>query len=352
MVYAGPVSVYSVRGHFLADDHAAAILGAKMENGIILGRFMPPHEGHVALVRTATYLVDRLTIIVSCAQDDPIPAGVRRDWMEALFPLARVVLHCTEKPIATNSPAWAGIIRQLHPEPIHRVIGSEDYLVPLARALDAQHFILDPMWMAFPANSADIRANPFAHWQSLPGQVRPYYQKRLTLVGPESTGKSYMADLLAKRFGGPYVPEYGRPYEKYRTPGPYRPEELHYIVDGHKAHRKTLSLMAGPVLFEDTDPLLTAVWAEMLLGHSMPELEARIELPEHYLLLDANTPWAEDPLRYYAKQELREAFFTKIKAKLDAHGARYTLIKGSFKEREAKAIAVVETMLNSPEKDR
>ncbi len=319
-----------------------------MDNGIILGRFMPPHEGHVALARTATYLVDKLNIIVACTHNDPIPAGVRRDWMESLFPKARVVLHCTTNRIPTHSLEWADIIRQLHPEPINRVIGSEDYLVPLAKSLNAQHFILDPMWMAFPANSADIRKDPFGHWQSLPSHVRPWYQKRLTLVGPESTGKSYMADLLAQRFGGPYVPEYGRPYEKYRTPGKYRPEELHYIVDGHIAHRKTLSMMAGPVLFEDTDPLLTAVWAEMLLGHSLPDLEARIELPEHYLLLDADTPWAEDPLRYFAKQELREQFFTKIEAKLIAHGARYTHIKGSFKEREAQAVSVVEDMLASP----
>ena len=209
-------------------------------------------------------------------------------------------------------------------------------------------FFLDPVWMPCPANSSDIRKDPYAHWYSLPSHVRPWFQKRLTLVGPESTGKSYMADFLARHFGGPYVPEYGRPYEKYRTPGPYRPEELHYIVDGHVAHRKTLSLNAGPVLFEDTDPLLTAVWAEMLLGHSLPDLEARIELPEHYLLLDANTPWAEDPLRYYAKQELRDQFFAKIKAKLDAFGATYSLIQGNFTEREAQAIAVVEEMMKTP----
>jgi len=107
-------------------------------------------------------------------------------------------------------------------------------------------------------------------------------------------------------------------------------------------------MMAGPVLFEDTDPLHTAVWAEMLLGHALPDLEARIELPEHYLLLDANTPWAEDPLRYYAKQELREQFFEKIEAKLQAFGASYTHIKGSFAAREAQAVAVAETMLKSP----
>ncbi len=317
--------------------------------GVILGKFMPPHEGHVALVRTASYLVDRLTIILSASDKDPISPSVRKSWMESLFPEAVViVVNNGAEPVASDSPDWGPIIRGFHPEAIDRVIGSEDYIVELAKALNAQHFILDPMWMAFPANSVEVREDPFNHWKSIPDYVRPYFQKRLTLVGPESTGKSYMADILAQKFGGPYVPEYGRPYEKYRTPGDYRAEELHFIVDGHVAHRKTLSLKAGPILFEDTDPLLTAVWAEMLLGHSLPDLEARIELPDHYLLLDANAPWEEDPLRYYGKQELRQKFFTKIKTKLDTFDASYTLISGDWAEREAQAITVVEEMMKTP----
>ncbi len=317
--------------------------------GVILGKFMPPHEGHVALVRTASYLVDRLTIILSASDKDPISPSVRKNWMESLFPEAVVIVaNNGTEPLAPDSPDWGPIIRGFHPEAIDRVIGSEGYIVDLARALNAQHFILDPMWMAFPANSDEVREDPFNHWKSIPDYVRPYFQKRLTLVGPESTGKSYMADVLAAKFGGPYVPEYGRPYEKYRIPGDYRAEELHFIVDGHVAHRKTLSLKAGPILFEDTDPLLTAVWAEMLLGRSLPDLEARIELPDHYLLLDANAPWEEDPLRYYGTQEQRQKFFTKIKTKLDAFGASYTLISGNWAEREVQAIAVVEEMLKSP----
>ncbi|MGE4612087.1 MAG: AAA family ATPase [Paracoccaceae bacterium] len=317
--------------------------------GIILGEFMPPHEGHVALVRTASYLVDRLTIFLSASDDDPIRPMVRKSWMESLFPEAVViVVNNGARLLASNDPKWGPIIRGFHPEAVDRVIGSEGYIVALAKSLNAQHFILDPMWMAFPANSIEVREDPFSHWKSIPDHVRPYFQKRLTLVGPESTGKSYMADFLAKKFGGPYVPEYGRPYEKYRSSGDYRAEELHFIVDGHVAHRKTLSLKAGPILFEDTDPLLTAVWAEMLLGHSLPDLEARIDLPDHYILLDANVPWEEDPLRYYSKQELRQEFFTKIKSKLEAYGASYTLVSGSWSEREAQSVAVVKEMLKTP----
>ncbi len=321
-----------------------------MTKGVILGRFMPPHEGHVALVKTASYLVDRLTIVLSASDNDPIPSVYRKKWMEDLFPKAQViVVNNGQESLQSDNPDWVKIIRGLHPEPIDRVVGSEEYIVDLAKALEAQHFILDPMWMAFPANSADIRQDPFKHWKSLPSYVRPYYQKRLTMVGGESTGKSYLAAFLAEQYGGPYVPEYGRPYEKFRTPGDYRPEELHYIVDGHVAHRKTLSLKAGPILFEDTDPLLTAVWAEMLLGRSLPDLEDRIDLPTHYLLLDAETPWEDDPVRYFAKQELRQKFFDLTLSKLKKFNASYTLIEGDFRTRELMARAVVEKMLKNEE---
>jgi len=330
--------------HYFLRNRGSIIMTS---SGVILGKFMPPHEGHVALVRTASYLVNRLTIVLSASDSDEISPAIRKGWMEELFPEAVVIVaNNGEKPLPSDDPDWARIIRGFHPEKIDRVIGSEGYFVDLAKALNAQHFILDPMWMAFPANSVEILASPFSHWNSIPDYVRPYFQKRLTMVGPESTGKSFMADFLAKKFGGPYVPEYGRPYERFRTPGEYRAEELHFIVDGHEAHRKTLSLKAGPILFEDTDALLTAVWAEMLLGKSLPDLEARIELPDHYLLLDANVPWEQDPLRYYAKQEVRDKFFNKIKNKLDKYGASYTLISGDWNERNSQAIKVVESMMS------
>ena len=41
-------------------------------------------------------------------------------------------------------------------------------------------------------------------------------QKRLTLLGPESVGKTTLAERLAKRFDTELVREYGRTYdEKY-----------------------------------------------------------------------------------------------------------------------------------------
>ena len=319
--------------------------------GVILGRFMPPHQGHVSLVQTASHLVDRLTIILATSDADDIAPAQRKAWMEALFPTASII-PCQTGPIPLpfDDPRWTALIRGFHPEPIDRVIGSEAYVKPLAQSLDAQHFILDPMWMAHPADSAAIRNDPNAHWEALPGPVRPWFQQRVTMVGPESTGKSYLAAYLAEEFGGPYVPEYGRPYEKFRDPGDYRAEELHFIIDGHVAHRDTLAMQAGPILFEDTDPLLTCVWAEMLLGTCPPNLEARIELPDHYLLLDPDVPWEDDPIRYFARKDLRQKFFDLTKAKLEAHGASYALLTGSYEDRQRQAFELVQMLMNNPKR--
>ena len=46
-----------------------------MTNGIIIGRFMPLHSGHIAMIRTARALVDHLTIVLCWQQGDSVPCA-------------------------------------------------------------------------------------------------------------------------------------------------------------------------------------------------------------------------------------------------------------------------------------
>ena len=57
-----------------------------MRRGFLLGKFMPPHAGHMALIRAARALVDELTVLVCWLPDDPIAGEVRLAWMEDLLP--------------------------------------------------------------------------------------------------------------------------------------------------------------------------------------------------------------------------------------------------------------------------
>ena len=49
-----------------------------MRRGFLLGKFMPPHAGHMALIRAARALVDELTVLVCWQPGDPIAGETRR----------------------------------------------------------------------------------------------------------------------------------------------------------------------------------------------------------------------------------------------------------------------------------
>ena len=68
-----------------------------MTRGFLLGKFMPPHAGHVFLCRTAAQLCDRLTVLVCSLPGDPIPGEKRFEWMRELLPGVTVVHH--DRPV-------------------------------------------------------------------------------------------------------------------------------------------------------------------------------------------------------------------------------------------------------------
>ena len=179
-------------------------------------------------------------------------------------------------------------------------------------------------------------------------------QKRLTLLGPESVGKTTLGERLAKRFDTRLVREYGRTYDeqymqtRFKHGKGWREQDLVAIAETHAAMREALSALAGKLLIEDTDALMTAVWAEFLLGAPSPRIEAtaRLDLADHYLLLTPETPWTDDGVRYAGRRDQRDWFFNAAKKRLDDWGATYTIVSGAdWDDREAQAMKVAEGML-------
>ena len=52
-----------------------------MKRGFILGKFMPPHAGHVTLIQAARALVDELTVLLCSTPEDEIPGEERAQWL-------------------------------------------------------------------------------------------------------------------------------------------------------------------------------------------------------------------------------------------------------------------------------
>lgn len=168
---------------------------------------------------------------------------------------------------------------------------------------------------------------------------------RICLHGPESTGKSTLGTRLAAHLGCEVVPEYGRAYCEAHGTDIGMAELVHIAqqqdVMNRAAAARAAELDIGQVLF-DTDPLITAVWAEMMFGQRDPWFDSFSSYADLYLLLDIDLPFVDDGLRVYASPEQRRRFFDLCKAELDSRGVPYALIRGAGDARFDAALRAIE----------
>ena len=316
-----------------------------MTNGIVIGRFLPLHAGHIATIRTARALVDHLTIILCWQKGDEVPGAKRLQWLLEMFPGVRIVgIECTSPVEAAGSArllkALRDEIQDLHRAPIDVLIASDRRQGSLAEALGTRFMLLDPGHEAVPITSAEVRADPLGHWRFVPPAVRPTYARTICLHGPESTGKTTLAPLLARHFDTAYVPEYGRTYcEQYGLK--LEMDDLVTIGRTHAALTQALLRQCNQRLILDTDPLMSAVWADMLFQARHPWFDAFQDTADLYLLLDIDMPWIDDGTRFFGEEDRRQLFFDLSRAELERRGLAYRIIGGSPEERFERAIAAI-----------
>lgn len=161
--------------------------------------------------------------------------------------------------------------------------------------------------------------------------------KRICLHGPESTGKSTLGTRLAAQFCCEVVPEYGRAYcEENGTD--IDMAALVHIAQTQDAMNHAAAARGGKIVLLDTDPLITAVWAEMMFARRDPWFDSFNDHADLYLLLDIDLPFVDDGLRVFAKPDDRRHFFELCKAELDNRRVAYALIRGEGEARFAAAL--------------
>lgn len=160
----------------------------------------------------------------------------------------------------------------------------------------------------------------------------------VTLHGIESTGKSTLAEQLARALDTVWVPEYGREYcLEHGTD--CTPEDLRAIAAGHHDRIEAAMPLSGAVLISDTDWLMTRAWHRMMIGTEMAG--PAYPLADLYLLLAPDVPWIDDGLRLHAEAEQRRHFAELARAELAAAGVRWVEIGGDWERRRAAALAAI-----------
>jgi len=166
--------------------------------------------------------------------------------------------------------------------------------------------------------------------------------KRILILGPESTGKSTLAEDLAKHFGEPWVPEFAREYldDLGRE---YRYEDMVIIGKGQAALEDAAAKTAKNYLFCDTDLRVIHIWSAHRFGKTDPWVMEQIAERTYDLILltDTDLPWTPDPLREYPALEMRNYFLDLYTKLAQESGFPYQLISGNRDERLTKAIKML-----------
>ncbi|MCX2681026.1 ATP-binding protein [Galbibacter sp. EGI 63066] len=172
---------------------------------------------------------------------------------------------------------------------------------------------------------------------------------KVVLFGPESTGKTTLAEDLAIHFETEWVPEYMREYleEKWdHEKKMCEPEDLLPIAEGQMTLENSLTSKVKELLICDTNLLELKVYSEAYYNGYCPPLIQKNALENKYnlyLLTAIDVPWEEDNLR--DKPHDREFMFSLFKKALDIHKMPYVILKGDRQKRLQVAINQIEKLL-------
>jgi NadR type nicotinamide-nucleotide adenylyltransferase len=162
---------------------------------------------------------------------------------------------------------------------------------------------------------------------------------RISLFGPESTGKTTLANQLAEHYGTIAVPEYGRIYCEIFG-NQCDAEDLRAMVRGQALFEEAAARKVKRLMILDTDRVMTAVWSDVLLGRRLPELND-VTAADFYLLADVDVPFQQDAIRYFPDQAERKRMFELCESELKRRGLPYVVVSGSRERRLKTAIDAI-----------
>ncbi len=164
-------------------------------------------------------------------------------------------------------------------------------------------------------------------------------------MGPESTGKSTLAEKLALHFAEPWVPEVAREYLE-KLDRPYAYEDLLQIGKQQMQLEDELAMQANNYLFCDTDLRVIQVWSQHRYGKVDPWVLEELARRTYDLifLCAPDLPWQADPLREHPELEMREEFFAQYLQLTKQSGFPFKIIAGDPVKRISAAVEAIRSL--------
>lgn len=315
-------------------------------SGVIIGKFLPPHLGHEYLIRFGLNTVNKLTVLVDNVPNQKISPLQRKLWLEELF----------AKEIANNQLVIDYFEDETPQEPhehpdfwnywknimLHKIgyqpdclIAGMEYGIKLAETIGCFFLPHDISRSGINICATVIRENPYQYWDMIIEPAKSYFLKKVCLVGPESSGKTTLAQQLAQFYHTLYVPEYAQTFLSIKKEIHY--EDLIKFAHAQIACESSLSRKANQVLFCDSDVLTTQLWSDTLYQKHDSFFDSYVPEKKYdlYLLCYPDIEWVHDEHREVLSEEkakqfnTRLEFFNQMEKLLQEKRYPYAVIKGT-----------------------
>lgn len=167
---------------------------------------------------------------------------------------------------------------------------------------------------------------------------------KVAITGPESTGKSMIAEQLAEHYHTVWVPEFAR-IHLLGLDRPYNYDDILEIAQKQLISEKVFETLANKMLFSDTEMLVAKIWCEDKYNKCHTWILEALEKQHYdlYLLMDIDLPWQYDPLR--EDESRRSILFEKYQDELKKYNFNYRIVSGRDDTRLKNAIHYVDELI-------
>ncbi len=311
-----------------------------MKIGLTLGKYAPFHKGHQDLINNALHEVDKLIVVI---YDSPsvinIPLPERSDWIRKLYPKKVEVIEAwgaseevgdTEK-IKNEHEKYLG--KLLNGRKIHAFYNCEFYGEHISKYLRCINRYFEKQ---IDISATKIRSNPFLYRNFLEPYVYQSFIKKIVFLGGPSTGKSTISELLARKYKTNFAIEYGREYWfKKQKNHRLSMNDLETIANKHIENEDKEVSSSNKLLFVDTSPLTTYIYAKYYFGYVSKKLEKlfirSINRYDKYILCNNDFPFEDTWDR--SGPNSRELLQRMTKEELRYRKIEYIVISGSIEQR-------------------
>jgi NadR type nicotinamide-nucleotide adenylyltransferase len=328
------------------------------KSAFVFGKLLPPHKGHLHLINTALKKSEKVNLLLCSLNSEPIPGKNRLGWIREIYknePRINII-HCSEDLPQTPEEdpnfwnIWVNVAKRYCPNDIDVLFTSELYGELYANHLNIKHHLVDIERITVPVSGTKVRANPFENWEFIPNEVRPYFVKRVAIVGPESVGKSTLTRKLANFYFTNFVDEYGRiVYEN--NGNKISIEDFIPISKGRQDLENWMLETSNKLLFCDTEDITTYIFSKMYFPN---EYTKTLEYFNYvlstkkpydiYILLKPDCDAIQDGTRNFLDE--RWDHYNVLREELTNRRCNFVEIGGSWEDRLNDSIKLISNTYN------